>query len=561
MHESVKFFIEKFRELLGQDTVPGTYYAPRPYKNAAVSFRGPGCSMQDFDARYDMAEQTGFNVFLFPSNMIPGCDLLSDSGTSTMTIKQWAQMLQGDEAYGSNEGYQELKDQIRNTFGPDYAQESPQREVLFLFHQGRAAEHALFTTLTHELAAHAEKLGPLSRAEWLRDLPDGLRKSIKDATDSIRMRVARRGTGRKDVKFIIPSNGHFDTTQENIEDSLIVPLNLPCAEHLAKDQSFPFRGDMDVEALEHLLARAGDHVPLVYLTITNNTGGGQPVSMKNIKAVGKVAHKHNVPLMLDACRFAENAWYIRKREPGYQDKSIMEIVREMFSHADGFHISLKKDGLVNIGGGLVIKSGGLLESKYEGLRDRLIDWQIMVEGHPTYGGLAGRDLKGIAEGLRTVVRREYLDHRIGQVEIFGRKLDEYRIPVVKPIGGHAVYIDVDDFFDGHNVKDEDFKGLAFAALMLIAGHRLCELGVFAFGRYDPAAGLEVPPSPRVNYIRAAVPRLAYEDQDLFSVAEAVRILHEHRERIPAIRVEHGQDLTLRHFKSRFGFRTGSSPLE
>ena len=553
MHESVKFFITKFRELLDKDTEPGRYYAPRPYKNAAVGFRGPGCSMQDFEARYDVAEQTGFNVFRFPSNMLPGCDLLSDSGTSTMTIKQWAQMMQGDESYGSNEGFEEIKDQIRDTFGPDYAEEGHGREVLFLFHQGRAAEHALFTTLTHELAARADKLGPLAQSKWLGDLPEGLRKSITDATDGIQIRIARRGSGPKNVKFIIPSNGHFDTTQENIEDRRIVALNLPCAAHMAKDDTNLFRGDMDVEALETLLASAGDHVPLVYLTITNNTGGGQPVSMANIKTVGEISRKYEVPFMLDACRFAENAWYIRKHEPGYRDKSIMEIVREMFAHADGFHISLKKDGLVNMGGGLVIKSGGQLESKYEGLRDRLIDWQIMVEGHPTYGGLAGRDLKAIAEGLRTVVRREYLDHRIGQVDIFGRKLDEYGIPVVKPIGGHAVYIDVDEFFDGCSVRDEDFKGLAFTALLLIAGHRLCELGVYAFGRYDPATRVETSPSPRVNYIRAAVPRLAYEDQDLFSVTEAARILHEHRDRIPAIRVEHGQDLTLRHFKSRFAF--------
>jgi tryptophanase len=553
VHESVKFFIDKFRELLDKDTEPGKYYVPRPYKNAAVSLRGPGCSIQDFEARYAIAEQTGFNVFMFPSNMIPGCDLLSDSGTSTMTIKQWAAMLQGDEAYGSNEGYQELKDQIRDTFGPDYEQQGAQREVLFLFHQGRAAEHALFTTLRHELADRGEKLGPLAQSKWLEDMPEGIRKSITDATGSIERRITRRRTAHRDIKFVIPSNGHFDTTQENIEDRHVVPLNLPCEAHIAKDESNMFRGDMDVDALEELLARAGDHVPLVYLTITNNTGGGQPVSMANIKAVGKVAHKYDVPFMLDACRFAENAWYIWRREPGYQKKSIMEIVREMFAHADGFHISLKKDGLVNMGGGLVVKSGGLLQRKYPGLRDRLIDWQIMVEGHPTYGGLAGRDLKGIAEGLRTVVRREYLDHRIGQVEAFGGKLDGYGIPVVKPIGGHAVYIDVDEFFDGDKVRDEDFKGLAFTALLLIAGHRLCELGVFAFGRYDPAAGTEIPPSPRVNYVRAAVPRLAYEDQDLFSVAEAVRILHEHRDRLPGMLIKYGQDLTLRHFKSKFGF--------
>lgn len=553
MHESIKFFIDKFRELIDIEPVPGRYFRPRPYKNAAVCFRNRDCSIEDFDARVEIAERTGFNVFMFPSNMIPGCDLLSDSGTTTMTMKQWAQMLQGDEAYGSNEGFQELKDQIVETFGPQWTQQDPEKEVLFLFHQGRAAEHALFTLVSRELAVRGEDLAPLAEASWMGGVSPELRRAISEATESIHRRIGRRGTGPKDVKFVIPSNGHFDTTQENIEDSLIVPLNLPCSEHLAKDQSFFFRGNIDVDKLKLLLDRGADRVPLIYLTITNNTGGGQPVSIENIAAVAAVAREHGVPFLFDACRFAENAWYIMQREPGYREKGIRHIVREMFGHVDGFHISLKKDGLVNMGGGLLMKPGGLLEGKYPDLRDKLTDWQIMVEGHPTYGGLAGRDLKGVAEGLRTVVRKEYLDHRIGQVEVFGRRLHEHGIPVARPIGGHAVYIDVDEFFDAHNVKDEEFKGLAFTALLLVAGHRLCELGVFAFGRYDPSTGAEIPPSPRVNYVRAAVPRLAYEDQDLFSVVEAVRVLHEHRDRIPAVRVKYGQDLTLRHFKSRFAF--------
>lgn len=553
MHESVKFFIEKFRELIDIATVSGRYYRPRPYKNAAVSFRNPDCAIEDFDARVDVATRTGLNVFLFPSNMIPGCDLLSDSGTTTMTIKQWARMLEGDEAYGSNEGFQELKDQMADTFGPEWSQKRPEREVLYLFHQGRAAEHAFFNVLAGELAKDGAKLEPLSADKSLDGMRSELSQRIKCAIDGINRRVARRGTGSRDVKFIIPSNGHFDTTQENIEDSLIVPLNLPCREHLAKDQSFRFRGNMDVDELRLLFEAVRDRVPAVFLTITNNTGGGQPVSMENIAAVSKVAGEYGVPLLFDACRFAENAWYIMQWERGYRQKGIRRIVREMFSHVDGFHISLKKDGLVNIGGGLMVKPDGLLPRRYPNLKDRLTDWQIMVEGHPTYGGLAGRDIKGIVEGLRTVVRKEYLDHRIGQVELFGRKLTDYGIPVVRPIGGHAVYIDIDDFFDGQNVEDEEFKGLAFTALLLVAGHRLCELGVYAFGRYDPATGAEVPPSPRVNYVRAAVPRLAYEDQDLLSVAEAVRVLHEHRERIPGVRVSYGKDLTLRHFKSRFLF--------
>ncbi len=553
MHDSAKFFIDKFRELIALAPALGRYYAPRPYRNAAVRFRNPDCAIGDFEARYDIAESTGFNVFMFPSNMIPGCDLLSDSGTSTMTVKQWAEMIQGDEAYGSNEGFQELKDQIVDTFGPQWAQLKSENEVLFLFHQGRAAEHAMFTLLGGELGRRAGEVGPLAGSSFMSEIPEDLRKSITDEIEAIERRMHRTGVAGKQVEFLIPSNGHFDTTQENIEDSFIVPLNLPCKEHMAKDEAFPFRGNMDIDALELLLEHAGDRVPLVILTITNNTGGGQPVSMANIKAVSEAAHEHGVPFIFDACRFAENAWYIMEREEGFREKGIRHIVREMFSYVDGFHISLKKDGLVNMGGGLLIKPDGLMDEKYPALKDKLTDWQIMVEGHPTYGGLAGRDIKGVAEGLRTIVRREYLDHRIGQVEAFGRKLSEYGIPIAKPIGGHAVYIDIDEFFDGQNVKDEDYKGIAFTALLLVAGHRLCELGVLAFGRYDPEAGVEVPPSPRVNYVRAAVPRLAYEDQDLFSVAEAVRVLHEHRDRIPAMRIVYGRDLTVRHFKSRFEF--------
>jgi len=571
VHESVKFFIRKFRELLDRPTVSGSYFRPRPYRNAAVCFRGVACAIEDFDARYEMAERTGFNVFMFPSSMIPGCDLLSDSGTSTMTMTQWARLLQGDEAYGSNEGFYELKEQIADTFGPEFISRDPFHETLFLFHQGRAAEHALFSTLSHELAAAARELPPLREAPWLQELPPQVRESIEEASAGIERRIARRGVegAARKVRFVIPSNAHFDTTQENIEDSLIVPLNLPCAEHVAKDETYPFRGNMDVEALAKLLDVAADHVPVVYLTITNNTGGGQPVSMENIRQVAKLAHSRGIPFMFDACRFAENAWFIREKEAGCREKSIMQIVREMFSHVDGFHISFKKDGLANMGGGLVIKKGGLVESRYPNLRDRLIDWQIMVEGHPSYGGLAGRDLKGIAEGLRTIVKKEYLDHRIGQVLLFGEKLSEYGIPIVRPVGGHAVYVDVDEFFDsgaggrtwargGEGAEEgaaaeEDFRGLSLTALLLVAGHRLCELGVYAFGRYDPEGGQEIPPSPRVNYVRAAVPRLAYEDQDLLAVAEALRVLRENRERIPAMRVVHGRELTLRHFKSRFAF--------
>jgi tryptophanase len=350
--------------------------------------------------------------------------------------------------------------------------------------------------------------------------------------------------------FVVPSNSHFDTTEGNIEDKFMVPLNLPCREHLANDESFPFRGNMDLEALENLLASEPGRVPLVYITITNNTGGGQPVSMENIKRVREITRRHKVPFFFDACRFAENAWFIREKEPGYGGRRIEDVVHEMFEQVDGFHISFKKDGLSNIGGAICIREDGLFARRFPQFTNELTDYQIMTEGHPTYGGLAGRDLKALAEGLRTVTRQDYLNLRIRQMQRFGDRLTMLDIPIVRPIGGHAIYIDVDKFFDG-GTRDEELKGIAFTALLLIAGHRFCELGLYAFGAYDGEK--EVPPEPRVNNIRAAVPRLAYEDRDLFAAAEVVKLLHDHRDRIPGVRVDYGRDLKLRHFKSRFSF--------
>jgi tryptophanase len=539
---AIKFFISRFGDLIGREPQPATYYQPRPYRNAIVRFRK--CSMDDFQGRLRLLETAGLNAFLFPSQEIPGCDLLSDSGTATMTMEQWSQMLLGDEAYGSNEGYYDFLSQIETTFGPLWRQDDPQRPVIFIFHQGRAAEHALFTILRRELGAHgAEPDRPLTTklSAQLRARIENRMASMADATASF---------GRP--FYIIPSNSHFDTTEANIEDNNFLPLNLPCREHEEGDESYPFRGNMHLEELEDLMTNAGDRVPLIYVTITNNTGGGQPVSMANIRAIREIADAHNVPFFIDACRFAENAWFIHQREAGYREKSIEEIVHEMFEYAGGFHISLKKDGLANIGGALVLRKGTSFMDRYPDFGDKLNDHQILTEGHPTYGGMAGRDLKAIVEGLRTTVKKEYLAHRIHQVERFGRRLRDHGIPVLTPTGGHAVYIDLDQFFEGTDTKDEDFKGLSLTALLLLAGHRLVELGLYAFGKHNN--GREIPPDPRVNTVRAAVPRLAYEDQDLFSVAEAIKVLHEHKDRIPGVTVTHGRDLPLRHFKSRFRFK-------
>jgi tyrosine phenol-lyase len=500
--------------------------------------------MDDFEGRRKLLEEAGLNVFLFPAAEIPGCDLLTDSGTSTMTMEQWARLLLGDEAYGSNEGYFELLEAVRETFGEAWRQPSPRTPTVFIFHQGRAAEHALFTILRRELWGR-EGAEPSSRGPRGLDPDLGARISRRAET------IVSRAADHSRPYFMIPSNSHFDTTEANIEANNIVPLNLPCKEHLRNDRAFGFRGNMDLEELEMLLEGAAERVPLVYMTVTNNTGGGQPVSMANIRGAHEIASAHGIPFFLDACRFAENAWFIKRREQGYSDKSIGTIVHEMFACADGFHISLKKDGLANMGGMLALRQGTVLETKYPDLADNLTNHQILTEGHPTYGGLAGRDLKAIAEGLRTVVREEYLDHRIRQVERFGMKLGEYAIPIMMPPGGHAIYIDMDRFFDGTGTKDAELKGVSFAGLMLLAGHRVVELGIYAFGRFR--GGREVPPEPRFNNVRAAVPRLVYEDQDLMAACEAVRVIYENRERVPGVEVEYGREIPLRHFKSRFRF--------
>ena len=497
-----------------------TQTRPRPYRNAAVSFRPS--SIDDRELRRKLLEEGGLNVFKFPAAMIPGCDLLTDSGTTTMTMRQWSQLLLGDESYGSNEGYFEFKNQIVETFGPQWENRDRDQENVFIFHQGRAAEHGLFTCLARLLESGTGTVFP----------------------------------GRKSsASPIIPSNGHFDTTEANIHAAGFEPRNLFSPELRTKDEASLFKGNMDLGQLKALLAdpKVRERIPLVYMTITNNTGGGQPVSLANIRATAELCHGYDMPFLFDACRFAENAWFNQQNEPLCKGKSVAEVVRLMFESVDGFHISLKKDGLVNIGGCLVVSEQGLLAKRYPQLQAMLVGHQILVEGHPTYGGLAGRDLKGVVEGLKTVVHQEYITHRINQVQKFGAWIDEYcgASVVVKPVGGHAIYLDLDKFFAGTSLRDDQFPGVSLTALLLIAGHRMCELGVYAFGKL--VDGKEVPSDPRVNNVRAAVPRLCYEDADLQSAAEAVGILYKRRDQIPGVEVVYGQDKPMRHFISRFRF--------
>lgn len=475
---------------------------PRPYINHSVEFKQNIGSRQ----RAKILEEAGLNVFFFPSEYISGCDLLSDSGTTSMTNEQWAALHLGDEAYGSNRGYFTLLSAIRETFGEVFALDpgkgSPNS---FFFHQGRPCEDALFTIL------------------------------------------GRLGPGQ-----VIPSNGHFDTTAANIEANNIKAVNLFSDELASGDETFHFKGNINIGQLEKLLKKSHGKIPIIFLTITNNTGGGQPVSLENIRKTYQLSREFGIPLFFDACRFAENAWFIKNYEQGYRKKSLKEIVKEMFSYVDGFTISFKKDGLVNIGGGLFLRSNGLFMKKYPQIPAAILDHQIVKEGHPTYGGMSGRDIMALSVGLSIVTRQDYLDYRIRQVRDFGDKMHSFGIPVVRPIGGHAVYLDVTRFFKDTRFSKNDFAGVSLTAVLLAAfGHRAVELGNFAFGYFDAKAKKEV--LPEVNFVRFAIPRLRYEREDLDAVAQAVKVLHQEKDKIPKVKVVYGRNLPLRHFKARFEF--------
>jgi tryptophanase len=460
----------------------------RAYVNSAVRFHTP-CTKKD---RLTAAIKAGWNVFQFPSKYTVG-DFLSDSGTTTPTIEQLAASLLGDEAYGTNWGYEQLLEQFEKTFGITLLGKDAEWEI-FLFHQCRAAEHALFTQI---------------------------------------------GRGKKGL--VIPSNGHFDTTHANIEMNGIEALDI------VSKFTPNFLGNMNVRLLDDLFDKKAKDVPLVYCTITNNTMAGQPVSLKNIDLISSICKRWGRPFFLDACRFAENAWFIKENE--HPELTIPEIVHKTFSLCDGFTISLKKDGLANMGGALCVKKGTVLFDGYPNILEDLRDHQICTEAHPTYGGMSGRDIMIVVEGLKTVVTEEYLNSRILQVRAFGDYLDELGIPVIKPFGGHAVYIDVDKFFEGTTMRREDFGGIALTALLLLNGPRLCELGAFAFGSYDPKTGKET--FPPFNYVRIAIPRNKYEIEDLFYAADCIKNLYDKRDLLPPAVCVYGKEKTLRHFKARF----------
>ncbi|MFO0551949.1 MAG: tryptophanase [Polyangiaceae bacterium] len=431
------------------------------------------------EEREHKLREAGYNLFAIHSDDVI-IDLLTDSGTGAMSAEQWASMQRGDESYAGSPSFYRFDAAVKELF--------PFKHVIPT-HQGRAAEKILFTVIG--------------------------------------------GPGK-----IIPNNTHFDTTRANIEHTGARAVDLVIPEGRRASERHPFKGNMDIGALDRLLTEHGrEKVPVVFVTITNNSGGGQPVSLANLRAVREVTSKHGVPLFLDGCRFAENAWFIHTREPGCAQRTVKDIVREMASLADGMTMSAKKDGLANIGGWLALND----DTWARECRNLL----ILTEGFPTYGGLAGRDLDAIAQGLSEVVRHDYLRYRIRSTEYLGERLEAAGIPIVVPVGGHAVYIDARALLP--HVPPLEYPGQAVAtALYVEGGVRGCEIGTVMFGLAPD--GTESPAA--MDLVRLAIPRRTYTQSHIdFVVEVAERVAR----RAPELRgykiVE--QPSALRHFSARF----------
>ncbi|MFW5899246.1 MAG: tryptophanase [Jiangellaceae bacterium] len=423
--------------------------------------------------------EAGYNLFRLPADRVL-IDLLTDSGTSAMSAAQWGAMMIGDESYAGARSWYRFEEAVRRVFGFPHVVPT---------HQGRAAERILF----------------------------GCTVKPGDA---------------------VPSNGHFDTTRANIEYLGGEAVDLPCPEAADSAAEEPFKGNLDVPALEKLLADRADAVPLVMLTVTDNTGGGQPVAMANIRAVSELARRFGKPFYLDACRFAENAWFIKLREDGYAAVPVRQIAQEMFSYADGCTMSAKKDALVNIGGFLCTRDPSLAE--------REKDLLILTEGFPTYGGLAGRDLEAIAVGLDEVLEEDYLRYRSVSIAYVADHLHEAGVPVLRPAGGHAVYLHAGRFLP--HVQALQYPGQSLAVeLYRHAGIRGVEIGTVMAGR-DPGTGEERP--ARLELVRLAIPRRVYTQSHMDYVVEAVLEVFDRRDGLRGYRIT-SEPPFLRHFSASF----------
>jgi tyrosine phenol-lyase len=416
-----------------------------------------------------------YNVFRIHAEDVL-IDLLTDSGTGAMSSLQWAGIMRGDESYAGAKSWYVLQDKIQEITGFPH---------ILPTHQGRASERILF-----ELVGGPDK--------------------------------------------VVPNNNHFDTTRANVEHTGAKAVDLVIEEGKQPTRRHPFKGNMDLAKLEDLIDEVGpERIPLVMLTITNNSGGGQPVSLENLRAARKLCDRYKLPLFLDACRFAENAWFIKQREPGQQDRSVRQIVREVFDLADGATISAKKDGLVNIGGLLLLRDDTLAQRA-----DQLL---ILTEGFITYGGLAGRDLEAIAQGFEEVVHEDYLQYRIRSTEYLGEKLLAAGVQIVEPPGGHAIYIDAKHFCP--HIPPHQFPGQALVCgLYRHAGIRAVEIGSVMFGQDGPP--------PPMELVRLAIPRRVYTQSHVDYVIEAIIEVFKERDTLRGLEIV-SAPATLRHFTARF----------
>jgi tryptophanase len=431
--------------------------------------------------REEILRQANYNLFAVRAEDVY-IDLMTDSGTAAMSDNQWAGIMIGDESYAGCRNYFNLKEAVQAITGFRYFVPT---------HQGRAAENVLFACTV--------------------------------------------SPGQ-----LVPSNMHFDTTQANVIVRGGDPVNLLAEQGLDPTSHASFKGDIDLERLEAFVEEKGvENIPLGMLTVTNNAGGGQPVSMPNIRTTGEILHKHGIPFFLDACRYAENAYFIKLRDPAYADTPIVEIAREIFSYADGCTMSAKKDALVNIGGFLAMND--------EDLYRRVCQEMVVREGFPTYGGLAGRDLEALARGLWEGIDERYLAYRIAHTKYLADRLVEIGIPILEPPGGHAVYLDVKRFLP--HIPQPELPGQALsAALYIEGGIRGIELGSVAFAREDPETSEMV--YPDLELVRMAIPRRVYTQAHLDYVVETCQQIYEKRNRIRGMRYTYTPPL-LRHFTAHF----------
>ncbi len=433
------------------------------------------------EEREKILKEAGYNPFMIHAEDVL-IDLLTDSGTSAMSAKQWSGIMNGDESYAGSRSFFRFEKTVKKITG---------HKFIIPTHQGRASEKILFSIIG--------------------------------------------GKGK-----YIPNNTHFDTTRANIEFTGAEAVDFLNEIGKHPEQRADFKGNMDVDALEAFIKKTGkENIPLIMITITNNSGGGQPVSMQNIKDVRAVCDKYKIPLFLDACRFAENAYFIKTREKGYQDKSILEIVQEIFSYADGATMSAKKDALVNI--------GGFLSMNDENLATKCRNLLIVTEGFPTYGGLAGRDLEAIAQGLEEILDENYLHYRIRSTEYLGEKMINAGIPIIEPPGGHAIYIDAKRFLP--HIPPYEYPGQSIVCeIYLEGGVRAVEIGSVMFGKYDKKTGKLIPPP--MELVRLAIPRRVYTQSHIDYVAEVLIKTYNNRKNLKGCKIVYEAPM-LRHFTAKF----------